>query len=43
VGRNVEVRVRRDGGPEQSVRVSLAEVPAAEQARAQARAALGGD
>jgi serine protease Do len=43
VGRSVEVRVRRGSGPEQSVRVSLSEVPAAEQARAQARAALGGD
>jgi serine protease Do len=43
VGRSVEVRLRRGSGPEQSVRVSLAEVPAAEQARAQARAALGRD
>jgi serine protease Do len=43
VGRSVEVRVRRGTGPEQSMRASLAEVPAAEQARAQARAALGGD
>jgi serine protease Do len=43
VGRSVEVRVRRGSSPEQSVRVSLTEVPAAEQARAQARAALGGD
>jgi serine protease Do len=41
VGRSVEVRVRRAGGPERSVRVSLAEVPAAEAARAQARAAVG--
>ncbi len=43
VGRSVEVRLRRAGGPEQAVRASLAEVPAAEQARAQARAALGDD
>jgi serine protease Do len=43
VGRSVEVRLRRGAGPEQALRVSLAEVPAAEQARAQARAALGGD
>jgi serine protease Do len=43
VGRSVEVRLRRGSGPEQALRVSLAEVPAAEQARAQARAALGGD
>ncbi len=43
VGRSVEVRLRRGSGPEQAVRVSLAEVPAAEQARAQARAALGDD
>jgi serine protease Do len=43
VGRSVEVRLRRGAGPEQAVRVSLAEVPAAEQARAQARAALGDD
>jgi serine protease Do len=43
VGRSVEVRLRRGGGPEQALRVSLAEVPAAEQARAHARAALGGD
>ncbi len=43
VGRSVEVRVRRGAGPERAVRVSLAEVPAAEAARAQARAALGGD
>jgi serine protease Do len=41
VGRSVEVRVRRDRGPEQSVRVSLSEVPAAEAARAHARATLG--
>jgi serine protease Do len=43
VGREVEVRVRRGPGPERSVKVSLAEVPAAEAARAQARAALGED
>jgi serine protease Do len=43
VGREVEVRVRRGPGPERSVRVSLAEVPAAEEARAQARAVLGDD
>jgi serine protease Do len=43
VGKSVEVRLRRGGGPEQAVRASLAEVPAAEQARAQARAALGED
>jgi serine protease Do len=43
VGRSVEVRLKRGGGPEQALRVSLAEVPAAEQARAQARAALGDD
>ena len=42
VGRSVEVKVRRGKGPEQAVRVSLGEVPAAEQARAHARAALGG-
>jgi serine protease Do len=42
VGRSVEVKVRRGRGPEQAVRVSLAEVPAAEQARAHARAVLGG-
>jgi serine protease Do len=41
VGRSVEVRVRRGGGTEQTLRVSLVEVPAAEQARAEARAALG--
>jgi serine protease Do len=43
VGRSVEVRLRRGSGPEQSLRISLSEVPAAERARAQARAALGGD
>lgn len=42
VGREVEVRLRR-GGAERSVRISLAQVPAAEEARAQARAVLGGD
>lgn len=42
VGRSVEVKVRRGKGPEQAVRVSLAEVPAAEAARAHARSALGG-
>jgi serine protease Do len=41
VGRSVEVRVRRGTGPERAVRVSLAEVPATEAARAQARAAVG--
>jgi serine protease Do len=41
VGRSVEVRLRREKGPEQSVRVSLSEVPAAEAARAHARATLG--
>jgi serine protease Do len=43
VGREVEVKLRRSGGPERALRVSLAEVPAAEAARAQARAALGDD
>ena len=43
VGREVEVRVRRGSGPERSVKVSLAEIPPAEAARAQARAALGDD
>jgi serine protease Do len=43
VGREVEVKLRRGTGPERAIRVSLAEVPAAEEARAQARAALGGD
>jgi serine protease Do len=42
VGRQVEVRVRR-GATERSMKVSLAEVPAAEEARAQAQAALGDD
>jgi serine protease Do len=42
VGRSVEVKVRRGRGPEQAVRVSLAEVPAPEAARAHARSALGG-
>jgi serine protease Do len=41
VGRSVELKLRRNRGPEQAVRVSLVEVPAAEQARAHARA-LGG-
>ncbi len=41
VGRSVEVRVRRAGGPERAVRVSLAQVPPAEAARAEAQAALG--
>ena len=42
VGRQVEVRLRR-GAAERSVKVSLVQVPAAEEARAQARAALGDD
>jgi serine protease Do len=42
VGREVELRLRRDGA-ERSVRVSLAQVPAAEDAKAQARAVLGSD
>ncbi|HEY6099862.1 MAG TPA: PDZ domain-containing protein, partial [Anaeromyxobacter sp.] len=42
VGREVEVRVRR-GGSERSVRVPLAHVPAAEEARAHAQAVLRGD
>ena len=41
VGRSVEVRVRRAGGPERAVRVSLAEVPPAEAARSEARASMG--
>lgn len=41
VGRSVEVRIRRKGGPERALRVSLGELPAAEAARAAARAALG--
>ena len=41
VGKSVEVRIRRDRGPEQSVKVSLGEVPAAEASRAHARATLG--
>ncbi len=41
VGRNVEVKLRRGGGPERAMRISLAEVPPAEAARAEARAALG--
>jgi serine protease Do len=40
VGRDVEVRVRR-GEAERSVHASLAEVPAQEQARAEAKAVLG--
>jgi serine protease Do len=43
VGRQVEVRLRRGEGPERSVRISLAEVPSAEAARAQAGGLLGGD
>jgi serine protease Do len=43
VGRRVEVRLRRGEGPERSVRVSLAEVPSAEAARAHAGGLLGGD
>jgi serine protease Do len=43
VGRRVEVRLRRGDGPERSVRVSLAEVPAAEAARAAAGGLVGGD
>jgi serine protease Do len=43
VGKSVEVRVRRGTGTEQTLRISLVEVPAAEQARAEARAALGSD
>jgi serine protease Do len=43
VGREVEVRLRRGGGPERSVRVPLAELPASESARAEARAVLGQD
>jgi serine protease Do len=43
VGKSVEVRVRRGGGPEQALHASLAEVPPAEEARAHARAALGED
>jgi serine protease Do len=41
VGRQVEVRLRRGEEPERAVRVSLAEVPAQEQARAEARQILG--
>ncbi len=43
VGRSVEVRLRRGAGPEHALRVSLAEVPPAEQARSHARAMLGDD
>jgi serine protease Do len=42
VGREVEVKLRRDGA-ERSVRVSLAQVPAAEEAKAHAQAVLGSD
>jgi len=42
VGREVELKLRR-GGNERSVRVSLAQVPAAEEARAHAQAVLGSD
>jgi serine protease Do len=42
VGREVELRLRR-GGSERSVRVSLVQVPAAEEARAHAQAVLGSD
>jgi serine protease Do len=41
VGREVELKTRRGEGPERSLKVSLAEVPAHEQRKAQARAALG--
>ena len=41
VGREVELRLRRGQGPERALRVSLAEVPAAEAARAEARQILG--
>jgi hypothetical protein len=42
VGREVELRTRRGEGPERSLRVSLAEVPAHEERRAaQARAPVG--
>jgi serine protease Do len=41
VGREVEVRLKRGTGEERAVRVPLAEVPAQEQARAQARELLG--
>jgi serine protease Do len=43
VGRQVELRLRRGSEPERSLKVSLGEVPAAEEARAQARAVLGDD
>jgi serine protease Do len=39
VGREVELRLRSGAGPERAIRVPLAEVPADEEARAQARAA----
>jgi serine protease Do len=42
VGREVELKTRRGEGPERSLRVSLAEVPAHEERKAaQARAAVG--
>jgi serine protease Do len=41
VGRNVEVKIRKSGGGERAVRVSLREVPPAEAARAAAQAAMG--
>jgi serine protease Do len=41
VGREVELRLRRGGPGERAVKVALAEVPTAEQARAEARAVLG--
>ena len=42
VGREVELKLRR-AGAERSVRVSLAQVPAAEEAKAHAQAVLGSD
>jgi serine protease Do len=42
VGREVELRLRR-GGSERTVHVSLGQVPAAEEARSQAQAALGAE
>ncbi len=41
VGREVELRLRRGEGPERALRVALAEVPAHEAARAEARQILG--
>ncbi len=41
VGREVELRLRRGEGPERALRVPLAEVPAHEAARAEARQILG--